>query len=79
MGSFSQDQHYWIIQPLINAGLGIDEVSSLVFRLAFEAITSEGRGTVSSVTSLVDDQPPEVQAAWAEMIGRMITLYGRAE
>lgn len=68
------EQQNWIIQPLITAGLGLDQIRTLMFRLGFEAIISEGRGIVASVTSLVSDQPVEVQAAWTEMIGRMITL-----
>lgn len=55
-------------------GPDLDEVRALVFRLGFEAIVGESRGTVASVTSVVSDEPMEVQAAWAKMIDRQITL-----
>ena len=54
--------------------MGLDQIRVLVFRLAFEATVSEGLRSVASVTDLVSDQPAEVQAAWSEVIGRMITL-----
>jgi hypothetical protein len=73
--SFIPEQQYWIIEPLIEAGLDLDEVRDLIFRLGFEAIVSEGADTVGSVQGVVSDQPADVQAAWTEVIGRMIGLY----
>ena len=75
MGSLTPEQHYWVIRPLIDAGLGLDRIRDLLFRLGFEAILSEGQGTVASVTDLVSDRPADVQAAWSEVIGRMISLH----
>ena len=74
MDSFSPQQHEWVIRPLIDAGVGLDRIRDLLFRLGFEAIVSEGRGTAAQVSTLVSDQPPHVQVAWTEVIGRMISL-----
>jgi hypothetical protein len=60
----AEKQHYWLIEPLLGAGMELDEIRALVVRLALES----GPG----VTRLVADRPFEVQAAWAEMIGRML-------
>ena len=75
MGSLSPQQYEWIIRPLVDAGLGLDRVRDLLFRLGFEAIVSEGRGTAAQVVGLVDAEPPHVRAAWHEVIGRMIALH----
>ena len=75
VGSLSPHQHEWVIRPLIDAGLGLDRIRDLVFRLGFEAIVSEGRGTAAQVTAMVDGETPQVQAAWHEVIGRMISLH----
>ena len=74
MGSLSPQQHEWVIRPLIDAGLGLDRIRDLLFRLGFEAIVSEGQGTAAQVTTLVSAEPAHVQAAWHEVIGRMIAL-----
>jgi hypothetical protein len=70
----SPQQQHWLIQPLLDAGLQLDQIRTLVFRLAFEGIVTEGRGTLAAVRELVADQPRSVQAAWAQTIGRMILL-----
>ena len=57
-----------MIEPLLDAGLDLDEIRVLVFRLAFETIVGTG-----PLTELAGDQPPRVQAAWRHAIGRMIT------
>ncbi|TQN44170.1 hypothetical protein FHU33_3663 [Blastococcus colisei] len=76
MGSLSPQQCEWVVRPLIDAGLGLDRIRDLVFRLGFEAIVSEGRGTVAQVTTMVSDEPAHVRAAWHEVIDRMIALHG---
>jgi hypothetical protein len=75
VGSLSPQQHEWVIRPLIDAGLGLDRIRDLLFRLGFEAIVSEGRGTAAQVTTIVRHEPPHVQAAWHEVIGRMLSLH----
>ncbi|GAB4079789.1 hypothetical protein GCU67_01610 [Modestobacter muralis] len=65
-----------VIEPLLEAGLTIDQVEVLVFRLGFEAVVGAGPGTVAGVHTLVAAESPEVQAAWAVTVGRMIELAG---
>ena len=65
MGPGAQEQHSWLIQPLLEAGRGREEIRALVVRLACED---------SGVLALVCDQPARVQAAWHETIDRMLAL-----
>ena len=58
-----------MIEPLLDAGLDLDEIRVLVFRLAFEAIVGTGTATL---TELAGDRTPDVQAAWRLAVGRMI-------
>ena len=74
MGQLESKQVQWVVEPLLEAGLTVDQVEVLVFRLGFEAVVSEGRGTVASVHTVVAAESPEVQAAWAVTVGRMIEL-----
>jgi hypothetical protein len=68
------EQQYWIIQPLLDAGLGLDEIRTLVFDLGFQAIVSADGGTVADVLEVVRDRPVAVRLAWQAMIGRMLDL-----
>ena len=72
MESVAQDDPNWVLQPLVEVGLQQEQIHGLVFRLAFDAVVSEGRGGVAAVTDVVRDEPAEVRAAWAKMIGRML-------
>ena len=74
MEFFPPDQQQWVVQPLLDVGVELDQVRALVFRLAFEDIVREGRGTLSLVHELVADRPPEVRVAWAQAIARLSTL-----
>ena len=76
MGSTSPDQLYRIIEPLVDVGLESEQIRSLLFRLAFDGIVGGSSATVAGVTSVVRDQPDEVQAAWLHAIGRMISPDG---
>ena len=58
-----------MIEPLLDAGLDLDEIRVLVFRLAFDTIVGAATPTL---TDLAADRPPDVQAAWRLAIGRMI-------
>jgi hypothetical protein len=61
----------WIIEPLIDVGLGLGEVNALLFRIAFDAMV--GHADIDmSVRNIVADQPAPVQAAWIETVTRMI-------
>ena len=64
-----------MIEPLLDAGLDLDEIRELIFRLAFESIAGVG---TTALINLVGDRPPAVQAAWRQAIGRMITGDGSA-
>lgn len=70
------EQQLWIVQPLIEAGLAMDEIRAYLFQLAFDDIVSEGRTTVAEIHDIVGDQPARVRTAWAEMVGRMLALSG---
>jgi hypothetical protein len=66
VGPGAEEQQYWLIEPLLGAGVDLDEIRALVVRLALDS------GAVP--TRLVADRPLEVRAAWAQMIGRMLAL-----
>ena len=76
MGRPAPEQDYWIIEPLLEAGLDLEQIRVLLFRVAFEGIVGEGH---TALTALVGDQSPAVQAAWRRAIGRMIAGDGAAE
>lgn len=63
------EDHYWLVEPLLDAGMPLEEIRTLVVRLACDD---------DGVLSLVADQPPRVQAAWHETIGRMISMGSSA-
>ncbi len=62
-----------IIQPLIDAGLGLDEVRTLLFRVSFDCLVSEGGCDLSDVTAFLGPQPGAVRAAWLETVDRMMS------
>ncbi len=74
----AHDEQFWLIQPLLDAGLDVEEIRSLVSRLGFEAVTTPVASTAACLTRLVDDRPPEVRAAWIEVVQRMIAGPGAA-
>ena len=73
MGQVTREQQYWLIEPLLAVGLELEEVRRLVFRLAFEAIVGADDGSATGLQRLVHDHPLPVQAAWAQVIDRMLT------
>jgi hypothetical protein len=79
VGWVAPEQRYWIIEPLIDAGLELDQIRDLLFRISFDAIVNEGRCLVASVTELVGDQPAEIQAAWTTTVGRMLDMHPLGE
>ena len=60
-----------MIQPLVEAGLAMDEIRTVLFRLAFDAIVGEDGAAVADI---VVNQPPRVRAAWVETVGRLLAL-----
>lgn len=77
MTSLARDSHDWVVQPLVGAGLDLEEIRALLFRLGFDAIVDADQGTGSDPMALVGDQPVEVRGAWAETIDRLLTLDRR--
>ena len=75
MSALTPDQYDWLARPLLDAGLGHDRVRGLFFQLCFEAITSDGEGNVANVVGVVRDEPAAVQAAWDDVVGRMIAMH----
>ncbi|RZU31968.1 hypothetical protein [Blastococcus saxobsidens] len=73
MESFAPHQEtYWLVQPLLEAGLPLEEVQDLVCRLGFAAVVCDSRTLDSRARELVGDRSADVRAAWVETIGRMI-------
>lgn len=68
-----------MIQPLVAAGLTLEEIANLLFRFGFDAVVSEGWGAVVSVASVTRGQPPEVKVAWGMVISRIMTLETAVE
>lgn len=64
------EEQRWIIAPLLDAGLELDEITELVVRLGVESAV----GSVQDVGDVVRDHPPEVRRAWHAAIGRMLEL-----
>jgi hypothetical protein len=61
----------WIIQPLLDAGLDLDAVRDLLFRVGFESLLTTGPGDVDA---FLREQPPGVRAAWIETVDRMLRV-----
>jgi hypothetical protein len=74
VGGRAAEQCSWIIQPLVDAGLEPERITTLVVRLGFEAIVDGGPGVHERFTAVVRHEPAEVRAAWTVMIGRLIAL-----
>ncbi len=71
MGPFAPDQCRWLIAPLLEAGLDLERIRTLVFRLGFQAVVDPGR---DELVDVVRAEPAEVRAAWEAMLRRMLFL-----
>ncbi len=71
VAAVAREQHYWLIEPLLRAGMDPEEIRKRLTRLTFDCMVRPGDQVASTP---VDDQPPEIRAAWAEMIERMLAL-----
>ena len=71
MGPFAPDQCRWLIAPLLEAGLDLERIRTLVFRLGCQAVLDPGR---EELVDVVRAEPAEVQAAWEAMLRRMLFL-----
>ena len=67
-------QQQWVVQPLVDVGLGRADIEQLLLRLAFDAVVDEGEEVLACAWRLVAGCPPEVQAAWTRTLARMLTL-----
>ncbi|MGY1663939.1 hypothetical protein ACI78Q_22135 [Geodermatophilus sp. SYSU D00705] len=70
----TEEERHWIIQPLLDAGLELEEICELVFRLSFEILVNEGPSALADLRNVVEGQPGDIQAAWVRTIDRMITV-----
>ncbi len=64
-------QQHWILRPLVEAGLTRDEMSTLLFRLAFDSSIDPARPGALDLQALVGDQPVHVRRAWLQVLDRM--------
>lgn len=62
----------WLLQPLIDAGADGEQIETLVVRLGFAVLVRDGSPSVTELRTVVADTPPAVQAAWTEVISRLI-------
>jgi hypothetical protein len=66
-----ESEELWIIQPLLDAGLELDEVRDLLFHISFQCLMGTGRSEPDAI-ALLGGRPPEVRAAWIETVARML-------
>jgi hypothetical protein len=71
VGPFASDQCRWLIAPLLEAGLDLERIRTLVFRLGFQAVVDPGR---HELVDVVRAEPADVRAAWEAMLRRMLFL-----
>ncbi len=69
-----RSEDLWVIQPLLEAGLGPEEVQQLLIRVSFACLVTAGRCDVSDATAFLGSQPAAVQAAWVETVDRMLRV-----
>ena len=60
------------IQPLLEAGLALDDVRDLLFRVSFAHMVNAGQCDVWDATAFLGPQPAAVRAAWIETVDRML-------
>ena len=58
-------------RPSLEAGLDLERIRTLVFRLGFQAVVDPGR---DELVDVVRSEPAEVRAAWEAMLRRMLFL-----
>jgi hypothetical protein len=60
------------IQPLLDAGLQLDDVRDLLFRVSFAYLVNAGQCDAWDATAFLGHQPTAVRAAWIETVDRML-------
>ena len=68
----SESRDLRTIQPLLEAGLALDDVWDLLFRVSFASIVDAGQCDVWDATAFLGHQPAAVRAAWIEAVDRML-------
>lgn len=66
-------QPQWIVAPLLGAGLTVDDVRTLLFRVTFECLVG-GRRDISDVSAFLGERPAHVRTAWIETVNRMLGM-----
>lgn len=64
----------WIIQPLLEVGLGLDEVCELLFLVSFRSMANPERCDVLDATEFLGHRSASVRAAWIETVDRMLGI-----
>lgn len=64
-----------IIQPLLDAGVPVEDLRAMLFEVAFAAIVGEPE-LDACLRRVVAGRPAAVRAAWIETISRMIGSPG---
>ena len=72
MGTFAPEQCRWIIAPLLDAGMDLDRIRTLLFHLGFQGIADAERSVPVALTAVVRSEPADVRAAWAAVLLRMM-------
>jgi len=65
-----------IVQPLLDAGVSLEELKSMLFDVAFAGMVG-GPELDASLRDVVAGRPVAVRAAWVETVSRMLTAAGR--
>lgn len=73
MTALTREHQFWLIQPLLDVGLAVDEVRELLFRLAFEVIVCERPDGAPALADLARDKSPAVHQAWMGVLDRMLS------
>ncbi len=79
MGSFAPQQCQWVVEPLLDAGLDLERIRTLVFRMGFEGIVAEYQGSPPSFDEVLRGEPAEVRRAWAATLTRLLALQEPAQ
>ncbi|MGY1749126.1 hypothetical protein [Modestobacter sp. SYSU DS0511] len=74
MAEFDADGPGWVLEPLLGAGLSVDQAGDLLFRLAFEVMVSEVRGARLPTTGALAEQPDAVRTAWEQTLLRLMLV-----
>ena len=64
----------WVIQPLLEAGLELDEVCELLFLVSLTSLVSSPPCDILDAPALLGHRPPAVRAAWMETVDRMLRV-----